>query len=340
MQAVVPQFETSSRAIEGAREGAYVAVDHDNPHVARSKAMLDAHPELKGLCKPASSTFVVIVLLVAGHVLVGWLLRAAAWWKVVAVAYGVGAFFNVSLYSMIHECGHQLVFKTRMQNRFAGFVANLPLGFPSAESFARYHNLHHVRLGEYETDVSIPRRWEARFAGSSAWRKAIWISMYSILYPLRVYGVSVRGGMFQPWMLANLAVQVAFNGMIVALFGWKVVAYFLLSFLLSFGLHPLNAMTLQEHSFVQRGQDTYSYYGLGNWLTFNAGYHHEHHDLPAIPWSRIRRVKAIAPEFYADQKHYDSWTALIVAFVGKREWSLWRRPVRLAQRARPVDDAS
>src|SRR5438067_7015557 len=111
MQAVVPQFETVSRENQ---RGAFVAVDHDNPHVARGKAMLDAHPALRALCRPAPSTFAVIVALVAGHVFVGWLLRAAAWWKLFAVAYGVGAFFNVSLYAMIHECGHQLVFATRM----------------------------------------------------------------------------------------------------------------------------------------------------------------------------------------------------------------------------------
>lgn len=39
-----------------------------------------------------------------------------------------------------------------------------------------------------------------------------------------------------------------------------------------------------------QGQETYSYYGSMNHLTYNVGFHNEHHDFPQIPHTRLYRV--------------------------------------------------
>ena len=43
-----------------------------------------------------------------------------------------------------------------------------------------------------------------------------------------------------------------------------------------------------------QGQETYSYYGSMNQLTYNVGFHNEHHDFPQIPHTRLYRVPLLS----------------------------------------------
>lgn len=74
--------------------------------------------------------------------------------------------------------------------------------------------------------------------------------------------------------------------------------------------------------------ETYSYYGLLNLFTYNVGLHNEHHDFPAIPWSRLPELNRIAKEFYEDLPCHRSWVGVMWQFVWDGDVSLWCRVKR------------
>lgn len=63
------------------------------------------------------------------------------------------------------------------------------------------------------------------------------------------------------------------------------------------------------------GFETYSYYGPLNKITWNVGYHNEHHDFPAVAGSKLPLLKKIAAEFYDDLPSHGSWLKVIYDFI-------------------------
>ena len=74
--------------------------------------------------------------------------------------------------------------------------------------------------------------------------------------------------------------------------------------------------------------ETFSYYGPLNILTYNVGLHNEHHDFPAIPWTRLPVLHTIAKDFYADLPSHQSWVWVMWQFIWDREVGLWCRVKR------------
>jgi sphingolipid delta-4 desaturase len=310
---------------------------HPEPHRDRTKQILRRHPEIRALIGPAPFTFWCILALVGLQFGVAWFVADRPMWLVVVLAYSVGAFASHGLFVMIHECAHRLVFRRRRPNILAGLIANLPLFVPGSFSFQKYHLKHHSNQGVYELDADIPSEWEARLVGRSPLRKALWLLLYPLFQTARSFRVKAVPPL-DAWTLTNLAIQIGINLAVYLLWGPKSLAYLALALFFSIGLHPLGARWIQRHYLVGDGeQETFSYYGKLNLLTFNVGYHNEHHDFPSVPWHRLPRIRAAAPEAYEDLTAHTSWTRLLFRFLFDRDITLYSRMTRAHAAGQPLN---
>ena len=100
------------------------------------------------------------------------------------------------------------------------------------------------------------------------------------------------------WAVIYPLLNISLLGLLWAIAGPKSFVYLLLSSLFFTGfLHPLMFGLILSNSHFHGHrcyQPSSSYYGWLNKLTFNFGLHTEHHDLEAVPWSRLDRVSKIA----------------------------------------------
>lgn len=171
----------------------------------------------------------------------------------------------------------------------------------------------------------------------------------------------------------NIAAQSSFDFLIYKLSGSspQPLLYFLLSSLLAGSLHPCAGHFIAEHYFfsnIKAGRrsikdraqsakankaktdddnnsspltsalvpsETYSYYGPLNILTYNVGLHNEHHDFPAIPWTRLYALHSIAAEFYELLPSHESWVWIIWTFILDKNVGMWCR-VKRAEGGRAV----
>lgn len=301
--------------------------EHADPHVERRREILKKYPSVKQLFGREPRTMWFIFLLIAIQVIIAYLLKDVAWWWIILAAYVVGAFCNHALFCLKHECTHGLVLKNKKANYFLGILANMPTCAPTFASFSTFHLKHHSHQGEYDMDADLPHKWEAKLIQYTPFGKILWLALHPFVIsfrPLRFNHINYFNG----WMYLNILLVVAFDLAIILLMGPGAFLYLFASTIFGLGLHPLGARWIQEHYMVSPPQETYSYYGSLNKLTFNIGYHNEHHDFPGIPWSRLPKLKALAPEYYDNLYYHKSWVRLLATFFTDSNLTLFSRMER------------
>ncbi|TGO15248.1 hypothetical protein BTUL_0042g00180 [Botrytis tulipae] len=304
----------------------------EEPHRSRRLAIIKAHPEVTKLCGPEPLTKYVVLLVVSIQILCAYLLRNTPFlsWKFFLTAYIIGATANQNLFLAIHEISHNLAFKTPILNRALAIFANLPIGIPYSASFRPYHLTHHKSLGVDGLDTDLPTRFEALFLDSLL-GKAFFCTFQILFYAIRpifVYAVP-----FTSIHIFNIFVQVVFDILLVkSTNSYNSLYYLILSAFLAGSLHPCAGHFIAEHYVFERQPlaardpktgveipETFSYYGPLNFFTYNVGLHNEHHDFPAVPWTRLPALHEIAKEFYAELPRHESWIYVIWQFVWDKE---------------------
>jgi sphingolipid delta-4 desaturase len=289
------------------------------PHTARRRLLLAKHPEIRDLfgfdTRPVLITALVVVAQLAIAAAFQRLADAGSvWssaWMIALCAYALGAFLNHWGGVVIHEASHDLCAPTTILNRWIAIMANLSTPVPSAMSFRRYHLDHHRHLGVQSMDNDLPTELEVKWLGRSAVLKALWLAIYPF------FATFARGFLRKPsrWEIIGFAVQMTANVLVCTLLGWTAMTYLLLSTLFAYGLHPIAGHFLHEHYLWNDEQETYSYYGPLNKLTWNMGYHNEHHDFVRIPGSRLPQLYRIARQTYGVLDSHRSWTSILTRFV-------------------------
>lgn len=302
--------------------------DEIEPHKARTKEIINKHPEIRTLIGRNPYTALVIVFCVALQLSLAYFLRDVSWWWIFIAAYLIGAFACHTLFVCIHECSHNLIFKNRTLNTISGIIANLPLVFPSSVSFQKYHLKHHSYQGVEALDADMPFRWEARLIDNHVIGKALWLLFYPVFQLLRPLRMTKEISIFDGWTLVNWIVQFGFMAAMIYFGGAKPTVFLVASFFFSIGLHPLGARWIQEHFLTHGDQETKSYYGVLNSVNLNVGFHNEHHDFPSVPWNKLPKVKKMAGAYYDHLGHHTSYTILLFQFLFDRNISIYSRTAR------------
>ncbi|HET7085704.1 MAG TPA: fatty acid desaturase [Rhizomicrobium sp.] len=307
----------------------FVSVD-DQPHPARTQAILKAHPEIRALIGRNPWTAIImlgVVALQSGIAIAMGRLGLGYWWAALLAAYCVGAFANHCLYVIVHDATHRLIFRSQAANNLVAILGDLPNLIPGAIGFSICHLAHHAHQGDYGADADLAGNWEARLIGNRWYAKALWLlffPFFQLTRPMHLKTISVFNG----WSLLSVAACAAFDVAMFRLFGGNAILYLGASMLFSIGLHPLGSRWIQEHFTLDPRQETASYYGALNRLALNVGYHNEHHDFPSVPWNRLPALHNIASEFYDALAPSACWSRLWLIFICDPRYSLYSRVLR------------
>uniref|UniRef100_A0A6S8BEY6 Sphingolipid delta4-desaturase N-terminal domain-containing protein n=1 Tax=Aplanochytrium stocchinoi TaxID=215587 RepID=A0A6S8BEY6_9STRA len=305
----------------------------DEPHASRRKKMIKEYPELKKLMghEPLTKYIVTSLVYIQLHIAVSLRNEAPSWnslgtlrWWV--VMYTVGATITQMLFLACHEISHNLAFRKFSHNKMFGLFANIPMVFPFFMYFKFYHNEHHKYQGVEGVDTDLPTAFEAKLLSNPV-GKAFFLFFQTWFYALRP--LFVKQPVITRWHVVNYAVQFLSIGAIAYFFGWGPIVFLLVSDHFAGGFHPLASHFIAEHYAFKGDVETYSYYGPLNLLTWNVGFHNEHHDFPTVPWSRLPCLYELAKDrYYKELPYHESWTNVLVQFLFNPKYTLYNRVKR------------
>lgn len=286
------------------------------PHHTRNREILKKYPEIKNLFGPDIRLFPSVMGIVLTQLCIAvYATRIESWGYFLLLAYCVGGVLTHWLSLGNHELCHNLCFPGVIGNEILGVVANLAQGVPSFIAFKKYHLDHHYFLNEELGDPDVPSAWEARVF-NTPFRRALWMFFNPLFYAIRPLVMHPKPPCVKE--ILNIVTVVGFDLWFAYMFGIKAVFFNVASTYLGMGIHPIAGHFITEHYDLygdDRGQETYSYYGPLNYVTFNVGYHNEHHDFPKVAGFRLPQILKIAPEFYENLGPHKSWTKVVWDYI-------------------------
>lgn len=300
---------------------------HAEPHNIRREKILEKYPEVKKLLEkdPSSLYFTIAINLFQFGMICFVNKYVESWLYLILLTYFVSATANHALFVLMHDITHFTCFKSIFSNQIVGILTNIPQCIPNAVSFGRYHRDHHTYLGHEVDDPDIPVLLEIQTFNNPL-KKMIFLAIMPFFYALRPYFKSPK--IQNKMEILNIIVIVITDYLIIKYFGGKCFFYLIVGTLWGLSINPVAAHIIAEHYEFNKSQDTYSYYGWLNYLSFNIGLHLEHHDFPNISWRKLPQLRKIAPEFYETLPQVDSYVKVYLKYIFDSDMGPWSRIVR------------
>mmetsp|Transcript_20419 Transcript_20419/g.63472 ORF Transcript_20419/g.63472 Transcript_20419/m.63472 type:complete len:374 (-) Transcript_20419:331-1452(-) len=310
----------------GRRED-FIWSDEAEPHMHRRKQLMAKYgKEINKLMKPEPLTKYYCVAFLS--IVLGLSVATLEWsWPAYLAGLYVSSIFTHSLFLAVHEVTHHSAFRSQFANDLLSMLVNCGIGVPYSMMFKLYHGEHHKYQGWDGIDTDIPSDLELRLLQSFP-GKLFFASCQIPFYAFRPCLVRAQK---LSWKHAlNWAFVLTFDYIWFSLWGWKAIAFLIASTFLAGSWNPVAGHFISEHYvFDSKGkQETYSYYGPWNAISFNVGYHNEHHDFPSVPWTALPKLRALAPEFYENLETTDSWFMASVRFLFDDNVGVWARVKR------------
>jgi sphingolipid delta-4 desaturase len=300
-------------------------------HMLIRREILKAHPEARALEGPDARSLPAALLVLALHWTLAALVAGTNLVVVFLAAFFLGQLLLHAAGSLVHETAHRLVFATRSSKLGFDLLLEVILGsFGRQLTYQHEHiSSHHPHVGNYERDYEHEDtcRFLARRAHRARHpRRQRLVTAAELLLNLLPFGFLIADRIFAFYYgratgrrvrdgqrplratsptaserLLFIAVSALSNAFLFFVFGplaWLYHVWSLSLFLGKFGISNLG-QSLAEHPGNDDDTPTRSTYGALNLILFNTGYHNEHHTFPTVAWTRLPKLKALAPASFA-----------------------------------------
>ncbi len=222
----------------------------------------------------------------------------------------IASFFQIRIFILFHDCGHNSLFPSLKTNRIVGFILGVIVFTPS-EQWWRSHAIHHASSGNLDKrgtgdvlTLTIEEYKNKPFLSRLGYRLFRHPLIMFFLGPIYMFFIShripkmklgKREALFQLWH--NLALF-AFITVMSLLIGFKSYLLIQLPIIWLAGVMGIWLFFVQhqyegvywarseEWNYVASALQGASYYKLPKilqWISGNIGFHHIHHLNPSIP---------------------------------------------------------
>jgi fatty acid desaturase len=226
----------------------------------------------------------------------------------------------VGLSILMHESNHNLLFKNKHLNRWAGFICALP-SLVSVSAYRTLHLAHHANTGTHKDpdnmDNSVPKSIPMVFF----FYLFLLVGAYLYLIHLVITSIKLAEGKMRRQILVEYALIIATFTALFWFLSFSVMLHIWLIPLL-IAAQLTNVRGLAEHGLttgdnVFTETRTVKSNPFVSFMMNNLNYHLDHHLFPGVPWYNLPKLHAILLDEYraAGSSVYPSYSAFLYDFI-------------------------